>query len=104
MADEQKKPARTAAEIQSDLAAARSRLAADVAGLIDEVHPNRIKERQIEGVKKLAAAEVDNAKAQFVDAEGRPRIGRIIAIAGAAVGAVAFILVLRALGNRGGAA
>lgn len=97
---EDSKPARTKADIEADLAAARTRLSANVASLIDEIHPNRIAERQVEGVKQMASAEFDNAKSQFIDADGNARVGRIVAIGGAVAGAVAFLVLLKVLGGR----
>ena len=98
--DEDKTPPRTKAEIETDLAAVRSRLAANVASLVDEVHPQRVKERQIEGVRQWAESEAEGLKLQFVTAEGSLRTARIAAIAAAAAGLVGFVLVVRAIGGR----
>lgn len=102
MADEtdSKKPPRTAAEIETDLAAIRSRLSANVASLIDEVHPQRITQRQIEGAKQWASSEAEDLKLQFVTAEGGLRTARVVAIGAAVVGAVGFIVLIKALGSR----
>lgn len=95
-----KQPARTPAEIEADLAAVRSRLAANVASLVDEVHPQRFKERQIEGLRSWAEDEASHLKDQFVSADGGLRKARLAAIAAAAVGIVGFVLVVRAIGGR----
>ena len=96
----QKQPPRTPAEIENDLAAVRSRLAANVASLVDEVHPQRFKERQIESLRSWAGEEAEGLKLQFVTPEGGLRTARIAAIAAAAVGVVGFVLVVRAIGGR----
>lgn len=95
-----KKPPRSAGEIEADLAAVRSRLAADVAGLIDEVHPRRITERQIAGAKQMLADEVKGIKAQFFHADGSPRTERLVAIGAGLAGFIGFVVIVRALGSR----
>lgn len=102
MADEteSKQPPRTTAEIENDLAAVRSRLSANVASLIDEVHPQRIKERQIEGARQWAASEAEDLKLQFVTADGGLRTARLVAIGAAVAGAVGFVVLLKVLGSR----
>lgn len=102
MADEteDKKPPRTTAEIENDLAAIRSRLSANVASLIDEIHPQRIKERQIEGARQWASAEAEDLKLQFVTTDGGLRTGRVVAIGAAVLGVVGFIVLLKVLGSR----
>ena len=102
MADSPSQPTRTAAQIESDLAATRSRLAASVETLIDEVHPNRVKQRQIANVKRLANAELENAKSKVFNARGDLRTDRVAIAAGAVVGFVGFLLVIRAIVRRGG--
>ena len=102
MADEKdaQQPPRTTAQIENDLAAIRSRLAANVAGLIDEIHPQRIKERQIEGAKQFAADEAENLRSQFVTPDGALRLGRIAAVGAAVAGLVGFLVIVKALGGR----
>lgn len=88
---------RTRAEIEADLDATRERLANSVVELIDLVHPNRVKERQIETVKTFAQAELDNAKAQVFHPDGGLRTTRIAAVGGAVVGLVTFVLVVKGI-------
>lgn len=97
MATEAQQPERTRAEIEADLAAARARLGHSVELLIDQVHPTRIKQRQIAGLKDWLSAEVENAKSQFVDAEGRVRTDRLAVIGGAAAGLVTFVVIVRSI-------
>ena len=98
--DSQQKPERTRSEIEADLAAARLRLGHSVEQLIDQVHPTRIKQRQIAGLKDWASAEFDNAKSQFVDAQGRVRTERLAAIGGAVAGFVTFVLIVGPIRKR----
>ena len=92
---------RNAAQIEADLAATRDRLTASVQALIDQVHPNRIKQRQIDNVKRLASAELDNAKSLIFNARGDLRTDRVAAIAGAAAGLVTFLIIVRKIVRRG---
>lgn len=95
-----KAPPRSKQQLESDIAAARDRLASSVEDLVDQVHPNRIKQRQVANVKQLASAEIDNAKAQVFDENGL-RTDRLV-IAGAAVaGFVTFLLIIRKITSAG---
>lgn len=87
---------RSAEEIESDIAASRARLSADVEEFVDRVQPNRVKERVIGEAKEFASTEFDNAKAQFVE-DHKPRWDRIALVGGAVVGSAVFVLVLRAI-------
>lgn len=100
MADAKKEPARTPAEIEGDLAAIRNRLANNVASLVDQVHPQRIKEREVANLKRFVADESENLKLQFVTADGTPRVARLAAIGAAVVGVVGFLVIVKALGSR----
>jgi hypothetical protein len=92
---------RTRAQIEADLAATRERLASSIEMLIDQVHPQRVKERQIETAKAFAKAEIDNARSQFVDTNGQLRTARLAAIGGAVAGFVTFVLVVRRIARSG---
>jgi hypothetical protein len=92
---------RSAAQIEADLAATRDRLTASVQALIDQVHPNRIKQRQIANVKRLANAELENAKSLLFNARGDLRTDRVTALAGAAAGLLTFVIIVRAIVRRG---
>lgn len=93
-------PTRTQSQIEADLGATRDRLAASVAALIDQVHPNRIKQRQIANVKQFANTELENAKSKIFNARGELRTGRIVRVAAAVAGIVAFLLIIRAIVRR----
>jgi hypothetical protein len=93
-------PTRTPSQIEADLGATRDRLIASVEALIDQVHPNRIKQRQIANVKRIANTELENAKSKVFNARGDLRTGRIAAVATAVAGIVGFLLILRAIVQR----
>ncbi len=91
---------RTTSQIEADLSATRARLAASVSALIDQVHPNRIKQRQVAEFKQLAGTARENAKSLLYNARGDLRTERIGIVAGAVAGLVAFVLIVRAIGRR----
>ncbi len=91
---------RTTAQIEADLSAARARLAASVSALIDQVHPNRIKQRQIAQFKMLGSNARENAKSLLFNARGDLRTERLGAVAGALAGLVSFVVIIRAIGRR----
>lgn len=92
---------RTTSQIEADLSATRARLTASVSGLIDQVHPNRIKQRQVAQFKQLGGNAKENAKSLLFTARGDLRTERIGVVAGAVVGLVGFVLVIRAIARRG---
>ena len=91
---------RTTPQIEADLSATRARLAASVSTLIDQVHPNRIKQRQIAQFKLLGNNAKENAKSLMFNARGDLRRERIGVLAGALAGLVSFVLIIRAIGRR----
>jgi hypothetical protein len=91
---------RTTSQIEADLSATRARLAASVSALIDQVHPNRIKQRQIAQFKVLGRNARENAKSLMFNARGDLRRDRVTAVAGALAGLVSFVLIIRAVGRR----
>jgi hypothetical protein len=91
---------RTTAQIEADLSATRARLAASVSALIDQVHPNRIKQRQIAQFKMLGGNARENAKSLLFNARGDLRTERLGAVAGALAGLVSFVVIIRAIGRR----
>ena len=91
---------RTMPQIEADLSAGRARLASSVSALIDQVHPNRIKQRQIADFKQLAGNAKENAKSLLFNARGDLRKERIGLLAAALAGLVGFVLILRAIGRR----
>ena len=100
-ANESTQPNRTPEQIEADLAAARLRIAHSAEEFIDQVHPNRIKQRQVDNVKQFVGNEVDAAKALVFNARGDLRTERIIAVAGAVVGGLVFLAIVRGLIRRG---
>jgi hypothetical protein len=91
---------RTMSQIEADLSATRARLAYSVSALIDQVHPNRIKQRQIAEFKYLAGNARENAKSLLFTARGDLRTERIGILAGAVAGLVGFVVILRAIRRR----
>ncbi|HEY3558592.1 MAG TPA: DUF3618 domain-containing protein [Kribbella sp.] len=81
--------ARTAEQIEADIAAARVRLASTVDELVDRANP-----------KNVALRQVEQAKSQVFDSEGKLRTQKIAAVAGAVVGVVGVLLVIRRLVGR----
>jgi hypothetical protein len=87
-------------QIEADLAATRDRLTSSVETLIDQVHPNRIKQRTVGRVKHWANANVESAKSILFNARGDLRTDRLAAIGAAAAGFVTFLLIVRGLARR----
>jgi phosphoribosylformylglycinamidine (FGAM) synthase-like enzyme len=94
-------PTRTPSQIEADLGATRDRLTASVEALINQIHPNRIKQRQIANVKRFANAEIENAKSKIFTARGDLRIGRVAVVAAAVAGIAGFLLIMRSIVRRG---
>ena len=81
--------ARTAEQIEADIAATRARLASTVDELVDRAHPKNVAKRQVE-----------QAKAQVFDERGQLRTQKLVAVGGAAVGLIAVLLLIRRLVGR----
>lgn len=94
-------PTRTPEQIEADLAAARLRLTHSAEAFVDQVHPDRIKQRQVDSIKQFVGNEVDSAKALVFNARGDLRQNRVLAVAGAVVGGLVFLVVVRGLVRRG---
>ena len=92
---------RTRSQIEADLGATRDRLAASVESLIDQVHPNRIKQRQIAGVRRLVDIELETAKSLVFNARGDLRTDRLALVGAAVAGFVSFLVIVRAIVRRG---
>jgi hypothetical protein len=86
---------RTAAQIEADLEATRQRLTSSVETLIDQVHPNRIKQRGIARLQALRVEYTEKAKSQVFNARGDLRTNRLAAVGGALVGFIAFLAIIR---------
>ncbi|MFT4216601.1 MAG: DUF3618 domain-containing protein [Micropruina sp.] len=88
---------RSKQDIEAEIAAARQRLADNVAGLINQVHPKAVMQRSIDDARGFAATEFANAKAQVVDEYGNLRTERLLLIGGAVAGVVTFVLLVRGI-------
>ncbi len=91
---------RTRSQIEADLGATRDRLTASLESLIDQVHPNRIKQREIGKLKQAARNAAENAKSLVFNARGDLRRERVIAVGGGAVGLTTFLIIVRAIARR----
>lgn len=91
---------RTRAEIEAELEAARDRLATNVAGLINQVHPRAIAHRAAADVRGAATQQFNGVKAQFVDKDGQLNTSRVALVGAAVAGAIAFIAVVRSIVRR----
>ncbi len=91
---------RTKADIEAEIAAARSRLVGNVEELITTVHPQAVKTRAINDAKDFAAGELNTARSQFVDEFGNYKWDRIAYLAAAVIGTVAFVGVLKSIVRR----
>ena len=89
------RPDRDADQIQADLGATRDRLAAAVEALIDQVHPQRVKQRQVAGAQRFLHTEIEKAKSLVFNARGDLRTERISIVGGATAGALVLLLVVR---------
>ena len=92
--------ARGKADIEAEIAAARSRLSSNVEGLVTQVHPDAVKTRSMNDAKDFVAGEAESARAMFVDESGAPRVQRIAYLAVAVVGTVALTIVVKSLFRR----
>ena len=88
---------RTKSQIEADLGATRERLAASVSGLIDEVHPTRIKQRTVGRLKAALQARVGDLRAYFFNVRGDLRTDHVVTLASVAAGTLTVVLTLRAL-------
>jgi hypothetical protein len=89
----------TRAEIEGDIAAARERLAGNIAELINQVHPRSVVHNTIADARQLVAGEIQQVKDQLVDADG-VRVERVALLGVAAGGVIAFALVMRSIFRR----
>ncbi len=91
---------RTKSQIEADLGANRDRLAASISGLIDEVHPKRVKERTVGRLRAELQARLDDVRAYFFNARGDVRTDHVVKLASIAAGSLTFLLAVRALRAR----
>jgi hypothetical protein len=95
VADKSPQPTRSASQIEADMDATRQRLTSSVESLIDQVHPNRIKQRGIARLKAVAAEYTEKAKGLVFNTRGDLRTNRVIAAGGGLAGLIAFVAVLK---------
>lgn len=91
--------ARPVAEIRADLARNRDRVAASLGDFVDEVHPKNVAKRGVESAKSFVAEEFESAKSQVKDENGW-RMDRVLAIGGAVLGVVVFVVTINTIANR----
>ena len=82
---------RSPQDLEHDIETTRDRLADTLDELLFRIKPKTIVQRQAE-----------ETKSHFYDQYGRLRTDRVAMVAGAAVGVVAFFVVVRKLSNRKG--
>jgi anti-sigma-K factor RskA len=99
VAEQKQATERTLTEIQADIDRAQRQIEDSLAGLIGELHPKAVVHRTVEDAKAFAGEQLTSAKSQVKDQYGW-RFDRLALVAGAAVGVVTFVLVVRALGKR----
>ena len=85
-------PIRSKQDIEAEIDAARDRLASNVAGLINEVHPKVVVQRGIDDTREFTAKQYANAKAQVIKVEIVPAVSMI--------GIVTFVLLVRTIAAR----
>jgi hypothetical protein len=95
VADKSSQPTRSQSQIEADMDATRQRLTSSVESLIDQVHPNRIKQRAIDRVRLLVSEYTEKAKSLVFNARGDLRTNRVAAVGGGVAGFVALVTVLR---------
>ena len=88
-------------QVEADLAATRDRLTSAVSALVDRVHPQRIKQREVAGAKRLAHVELENLRLLLFNAAGDLRTDRLAKAGAGAAGFLSLLLVLRRLVGRG---
>ncbi len=86
---------RSKQDIEAQIAAARARLADNVAGLINQIHPKAVVQRGIDDARGFAAAEFANVRSQVMDDRGQVRTERVMLIGGAIAGVVTFLVLVR---------
>lgn len=89
-------PPRSRAEIEADIAAARERLADNLAGLINQVHPKAIVRHTVSDARDFVDSGYRKVKDQLVSDDG-VRVERVALVLAAAAGAVTFAFVVRSI-------
>ena len=87
---------RSRAEIEADIAAARDRLADNLTGLINQVHPKAIVRNTVADAREFVGTGYHKVKDQLFN-EGGVRVGRVGLAVAAVAGAVTFAAVVRSI-------
>lgn len=93
--------ARSPEQIEADSAAVRNRLTGSIEAFIDQVHPNRVKQRTIARIRAAVQEKVDQAKGLVFTPGGQLRTERVALAGGGIAGLITLVSVLRAIGRRG---
>ncbi len=96
MATQQSEHDRKIAELKANIEFLQGRVEQTIADAITEVHPKTVVNRTVHDAKAFAENQFEQAKVQVKDEYGW-RIDRIALAAGAVVGMVTFLLVVRSL-------
>ena len=94
-----KNKSRPVAEIRADLARNRTKMADSLGDFVEEVHPKNIAKRGINEAKGFVNDEFNAAKAQVKDENGW-RTDRLLAIGGAVLGVVVFVVTINVIAGR----
>jgi alpha-glucuronidase len=89
--------ARSRAEIEAELAAARQRLAGSVESLFLQIHPRAVVHNTVADARTLVTDRAKAVKAEFVAPDGSLRTRRVALVAAAVGGSLAFIAVVRSI-------
>jgi hypothetical protein len=92
---------RSAAQIEADLEAARTRLSSSIEELIDQVHPQRVKQRLLGRVHDLVQEKKEQARSLVIDEYGDVRTTRLALVGGGVAGFVGFVAAIKAVLRRG---
>jgi hypothetical protein len=84
------------AETEAEVDAAVASLAANMAKLVGQVHPRAVVHNTAADARKFAASGFQQLKAHLVNEDG-PRPVRLALVAGAAMGTIAFVAIVRSL-------
>jgi hypothetical protein len=89
--------ARSRAEIEAELSAARQRLAGNVESLFLQIHPKAVVHNTVADARALVSDRATAVKAEFVAPDGSLRTRRLALLGAAVAGALAFVAVVRSI-------
>ena len=87
-------------QLRADLAANRARLVGATNDVAEAIKPQNIAKESVAQVKQFAKAEFESVASQVRDDEGGWRTDRLIAIGGAVLGIVVFVVTINTIANR----